>query len=201
MTRISSLTLAAPLLVSLVCPVPSDAFSLADAKVLLHLATPVLSGGCSRPEAHPACRDVVTAGGLYPGNVYFAYLLVADADPVAGIAAVALGIDYDSGIADGVGVDLFGWFLCGTLELTSSSPSWPNPGSSNIILWDQSTRCQRNEPGGPGTGVVATAGYFTAPPIPPARCACGIIRGPSRRTSTTRSRWKTVMETWRPSTT
>jgi hypothetical protein len=147
----------------------SHASSNPNAKVLLHIQSTTIRQQCTRSEAHPACADVVTAGGLYPPNLYFTYLLVADANPVPGVGGVQLGIDYDSGAADGVGLDIFFWALCATLELgVPSNPPWPGPGSSNGITWDTTTRCQRDEPGGPGTGVVGTLGYFYCAAYSPA---------------------------------
>lgn len=137
----------------------AHAGSNADAKVVLHLASTTTIKVCTRPEAGPACTDVVTEGGLYP-TLHFAYVLVADADPVTGVAGVAFGINYGSGQSDGVGVDIYIWVLCATLELAHHTPPWPQSGSSTAVTWDNATRCQRNEPGGPGTGVVATVGYF-----------------------------------------
>lgn len=149
-----------PLLVSLLAPGLGHAAGNAGAKVLLHLSDPVLAGRCSGPQSHPACQDVDTSGDLYPTHTYYAYVLVADADPVEGVAGLIFGIDYDNGTGDGSGVDVFSWTLCATLELGIPSPVWPAPGSSNRIFWDTTTRCQVNEPGGPGTGVVAPGGYF-----------------------------------------
>jgi hypothetical protein len=36
---------------------------------------------------------------------------------------------------------------------------WPHSGTGITITWDED-HCQTTEPGGPGTGVVAPAGYF-----------------------------------------
>jgi hypothetical protein len=150
--------LSGALLLALV-PGTAHAFGNADAKMLFHLASTTSSQVCTRTAASPACDDIDTSGGLYP-NVYFAYLLVADGSATEGVGGILAGIDYGSGPTDGVGLDIFSWTICATIELAGNSPPWYQTGSANLISWDTGTRCQRNEPGGPGTGVVATAGYF-----------------------------------------
>jgi hypothetical protein len=148
----------------------------ANAKVVIHLASLTSVGACTRAAARPACADVVTSAALTAvneGPYYFAYVLVADSDPVEGLAGFNFGIYYNSGQTDGVGLDVFGWTLCATLELAHSSPVWPSHGSSNLVTWDSTNRCQRSEPGGPGTGVVATAGYFYCAAYSPATLSIG----------------------------
>lgn len=126
-----------------------------NAKILLHVATPTTKSSCSRPEATPACSDIVTEGILYP-QCYFAYVLVTDADATAGVAGVQFGVDYIA--SEAVGIDVFSWHLCADMQFPSST--WPDSASGNLVTWNFQTRCQRSEPGGTGTGVVATAGYF-----------------------------------------
>lgn len=121
----------------------------ADAKILIHLAPHASKNNCGRAEATPPCQSVVTSGQV--GAAYDAYLLVVDADATAGIGGVQCGITYPASYF----VD---WTKCATLEF--SSTGWPNSGGGNLITWDTSSKCQRSEPGGTGTGVVATAGYF-----------------------------------------
>lgn len=127
----------------------------ANAKILLHLLAPTTKNACTRAAAAPTCSEIVTAGALYP-QAYFAYLLVTDADSTAGVAGVQCGISYNG--APSAGVEIYSWTNCATLEF--SSGGWPMSGSGNLITWDSTARCQRNQPGGPGTGVVAVAGYF-----------------------------------------
>ena len=105
MASASSVPVALAFIVPFLVSGPASALTNDDAKVLLHLTARTLTQPCSGAQAHPACRDVVTSGGLYP-TLYFAYLLVADGDPVEGIAGVQLGIGYDSGLIDGVGFDM-----------------------------------------------------------------------------------------------
>src|SRR5512140_483452 len=133
-----------------------------NATILLHLASPTTKSIGTRAEAHPACADVVTHGSLYP-QFYFAYLLVADGDATAVIAGLACGISYGSGGSDRVGVDILSWSPCVAGQPQPPDygpPRWGDSGSGTIITWDYTNACQRSEPGGAGTGVVATAGYF-----------------------------------------
>jgi hypothetical protein len=125
-----------------------------NAKIVIHLATPTTKNACTRAEAQPSCASIVTAGDLSQG--YFAYVLVVDADSAAGIAGVQFGIEYDQ--AENTGVDIFGWTKCTTLEFAMEG--WPAAGTGTLLTWDSSTVCQRSQPGGSGSGVVAVAGYF-----------------------------------------
>lgn len=129
-----------------------------DAKLLVHLLTVTSRNACDGRGA-PRCTQVLNAGALAP-TTYFAYLMVADGNAAAGIAGMQCGIDYNG--APGVGVDVFGWTLCATLEFDSTVPNaaWPASGAGTLITWDSDLRCQRNEPGGVGSGVTAAAGYF-----------------------------------------
>lgn len=132
----------------------------ANAKIQLHILGTTTKNACTRIQTTPACQSIVTQGNLYP-TLYFTHVLVTDANATAGIAGVQFGIQYTGpGAVDGVGVDIFGWTLCATLEFQSPAPSWPNSGAGNLVTWDATTRCQVFEPGGPGTGVTANAGYF-----------------------------------------
>lgn len=173
--------LACPLLASLlVLLAPADralAFGNAGAKVQLHLTQTFTSMQCTRPEVNPACDNIDTSGDLYP-NLYFAHVLLTDGSAVEGFGGALFGIEYGSGQSDGVGFDIFGWSLCATLELQGSTPPWPASGSANLITWDVTTRCQRAEPGGPGTGVVAHVGYFYCAAYTPATFR--IIAAPRR---------------------
>jgi hypothetical protein len=137
------------------------AFGNSEAKVLLHLTAPLSPGSCTSPSTAPGCDQVDTSGDLYPA-LYFAHVLIADGSASEGIAGVHYGIEYDGGATGGAGIDVFGWTICATIELAWPGPLGPHPasGSSNLISWDSLNRCQRNEPGGPGTGVVAHVGYY-----------------------------------------
>lgn len=142
-------TLAWP---SLVFPGPNG-----QSKVVVHLVRHRLSDGdgCALPDAQPSCAAIKTNGLLYSA-VYFAYLLVVDGNSAAGVAAVHCGVSFNAGT--GSGFDVFSWSLCGDIELQRLG--WPQTGGGNTIAWDSTIRCQRNEPGGPGSGVIACAGYF-----------------------------------------
>jgi hypothetical protein len=132
----------------------------ADAKIQLHILGTTTKGGCTRLSATPGCQAIVTQGALYPA-LYFTHVLVTDGNAAAGVAGVQFGIQYTGpGATDGSGVDIYAWTLCATLEFLTPSPAWPNSGAGTLITWDSTTRCQRFEPNGAGTGVVANAGYF-----------------------------------------
>lgn len=132
----------------------------ANAKILIHLADPTFQVSCSAAQAQPLCTEIKTNGRLYPSPGHWAFLLVTDGDGPAGVASVEMGLDYESGTNSGV--HLISWTLCGNAETTVGGPNgaWPAPGSGNRITWSVPAQCQQFEPGGPGTGVVAAAGYF-----------------------------------------
>lgn len=143
---------------AVVCPAygrPARATPQATPRILLHLAPPGAPVPCRSSDAMPTCVRIRTAGGLYP-ETYYAFVLVTDASAVEGVAEARFGIHYAA--ATHVGVDIFAWTICGASQ--SPSATWPDAGSDNVVGWDSRERCQRFEPGGPGTGVVATAGYF-----------------------------------------
>ena len=132
----------------------------ANAKIQLHLLRPTTKSQCTRLTATPPCNQISVQGdaGALAGSYYFAYVLVTDGNAQAGIAGLQFGIQYNG--APNAGVDIFSWTLCATLEFQQPSPVWPSSGGGNLITWDSTNRCQVFEPGGPGTGVVANAGYF-----------------------------------------
>lgn len=133
----------------------AEARSNHSARIALHLTSVTSKNACARPQAKPSCSFTVTSGDLSPAT-YFAYLLVQEGDPSDGIGGLQCGLSYNG--AAGAGVDVFGWTSCATLEFPSGG--WPGNGSGNLITWDVTNACQRTEPGGGGSGVVATAGYF-----------------------------------------
>lgn len=136
---------------------PASAGANANAKILVHLAAPTQKAACTRATARPACNQINATGQLYPTR-YFAYALVVDAAAWAGVGAMEFGIDYDG--APHSGVDVYEWHLCADAETPSAG--WPAAVTGNRIAWNSANpgQCQRWEPGGPGNGVVAVAGYF-----------------------------------------
>ena len=144
-----SVALSAVLTFVLVTSVSLPAFARSnnDARLALHLLPHTTKNTCGRADATPACSNIVTNGGLYP-TLYYAFLLVTSGDAVGGLAGLQCGVSYD-GIAHS-GVDIFSWNLCATLDFRSGN--WPAAGGGNLITWDSSSRCQRNEPGGSGSG-------------------------------------------------
>jgi hypothetical protein len=108
----------------------------------------------------PRCDQMITQGALYPTQLYFAFIMVADADKESGIGSVRCGIDYNG--SAGIGVEVYGWTLCASWEVGAPGVNgpWPAPLSGNLIQWDVETSCQQFESGGAGTGVLAKAGFF-----------------------------------------
>ena len=157
MKRIRALILMAGAVLALL-PVASHAGQNANAKIQIHLAGTTTKNACAASRI-PPCYNMVTNGSLYP-TAYFAYLVVADGNAPAGIGGLQCGISYAGGTGGGstTPINIYSWTLCATLEFTSTG--WPAPGGGNLITWDTATKCQRTEPGGAGTGVVAAAGYF-----------------------------------------
>jgi hypothetical protein len=129
-----------------------------NAKILVHLVGPTTKNACTRAAALPACGQIVNEGSV--GPYYYAHVLVAggytNGALLSGVAGVDFGIIYNNTLQ--TGVDIYSWHLCADNEIPTSN--WPESGGSNRVTWDPSTRCQRFEPGGTGTGVVATPGYF-----------------------------------------
>lgn len=157
LTHLRRLTMRPLLLLTLLVFGTSNvAFALnEDAALALHLLPVTINGICTRAAAHPACGSIITSGRLSP-STYFAYVLITGAAAHRGLAGVEFGIDY-AGAPSG-GVDIFDWRHCATLQFPSDG--WPGAGSGNLITWDKEAACQREEPGGAGSGVVATVGYF-----------------------------------------
>jgi hypothetical protein len=135
----------------------------ANAKILLHVGLPrpaVIDRPCTNVTRIPACSNVVTSGGLYPPSLYrYVYLLVTDGDAAEGVGSMEWGISYNN--EAGEGVDIFAWDWCAADHFPVNGPNgaWPASGSGNRLVWF-ATHCQRFEPGGAGTGVVAVGGYF-----------------------------------------
>jgi hypothetical protein len=128
----------------------------ADAKILLHLTPPLSKNICDPSVATPPCDQMITRGLLYP-DLYFAFLVVADADAEAGVVAITSGLEYNN--APQQGVDIFSWNSCNTATIWTNY-DWPASGGAALITWGSSAQCFTNEPGGPGSGVVAAGCYF-----------------------------------------
>lgn len=127
----------------------------AGAKILLHLLPVTTKNACGSRGVVP-CSSANVNGQV--GPYYYAYLVVADGNATAGLGGLQCGINYPQYTGSGGGIAVYSWTLCATLEFTSTG--WPNSGGGNLITWDTLNRCQRTEPAGTGTGVVAAAGYF-----------------------------------------
>jgi hypothetical protein len=138
---------------SVLVEAPPPSGSNEQAKILVRLAQVSESTCVDVP-----CPAIETAGDL--STAYHAYVVVTDGytndQSQSGIAGVQFGIEYDD--AAGSGVDIMGFTVCADYEFPTAG--WPASGSGNRILWRTFDRCQFIAPGGRGTGVVATAGYF-----------------------------------------
>jgi hypothetical protein len=108
----------------------------------------------------PRCDQMITSGSLYPPRLYYAFLMVTDGDNATGIMSVQCGVGYDP--TPGSGVEVYSWILCADAQVPEAGANgpWPAPLSGNVIHWNGDTNCQQLEPGGPGTGVIAKAGFF-----------------------------------------
>lgn len=126
-----------------------------NAKIMLHALSLTTKNPCTRAANAPTtCAGYsVSSAPLYPPSLY-TYLLVVNGSQAEGVAGVQCGVDFNG--APGVGVDVFAWSLCATLEFASTG--WPQDGGGNLITWDATTRCQTA--GNATIGVVAVAGYF-----------------------------------------
>lgn len=146
----AALVLGAALLAA---PAPTRANLNHEATIELHLTAPIAKNACAVMMAQPPICDshMRTWGSLYP-NLYYAYVILANADQVVGARGISLGIQYDPAL--GQGVDVFGWTLCADLQVPANG--WPDSGGGNQILWQN---CQRTIPPG-DIGVKAVAGYF-----------------------------------------
>lgn len=94
------------------------------------------------------------------GTGRFVYLVVAQADPLLGVAGLSCGIDYDA--LQGEGVDVISWTLCSDgLEFRNSGANgtWPAAGGGNQITW---VTCQHDEIAPDGVHAVAGAFYVYA---------------------------------------
>ncbi len=125
------------------------------AKIQPHLVPAGGPNPCSPSNSLVPCASIATAGRLEP-TYYYAYVLVTDGNSTKGVAGLQFGLDYEA--AAGSGVDIFGWTRCADLEFSGSG--WPAAGTGTTITWVPESNCQSSLPGGPGSGVVAAAGYF-----------------------------------------
>ena len=120
-------------------------------KILLHVRAVTTENVCYGTNK-PSCATINTHGNLAPGNFYYTYILVTDGDGVDGVCALQCGISY------GATTSVFRWTRCDDVDYLSTG--WPASGGGAMLTWDPWAHCQRTEPGGTGTGVVAVAGYF-----------------------------------------
>ncbi len=135
---------------------PSSAGLNQNAKIFMHLGPVVQKTACSQIVAD--CRNATVVGNV--GSFYHAYVAVANFSDSVGIAGCQFGIQYlDAG---SVGIDIFSWTSCTTLEFNSAT--WPLNNSGNLVTWTPSVSCQL----GP---TPAVAGFFYVGVYSPDRLA------------------------------
>jgi hypothetical protein len=119
-----------------------------SAVVALHVATPAKSptGPCEQHGFNP-CSSFFVA--IPPLTEYCAFLIVAKADSLAGIAGLSCGV-----LTSNIAIDA--WLLCADAQ--SPSAGWPQTGGGNRITWDGDLNCQRGVVS--PDGVHALAGVF-----------------------------------------
>ncbi len=159
MHRHISIALSALFAMTLMAPSASAATFDNKPKLLLHVRGTTAKSPCATNGTLSNCQTATTAGSLATsinGPFHYVYLLAARGT-ITDIAGLQCGITYQGGqpghMLDGVGVDVFSWVLCATLEFVTPGPNaWPRPGGGNLITWDPSTQCQSGDSG--------VAGYF-----------------------------------------
>jgi hypothetical protein len=122
-----------------------------NARILLHLTTPVSKNACSLRSNPPGCSDIDTSGELETD--YFAYVILSDVSSLVGVGLVRFGIAYD-GVSSS-GVDISSWTSCGTSQEFPYA-GWPAAGGGNALVWT-STECL---PVTVGQFPMFVAGYF-----------------------------------------
>jgi hypothetical protein len=150
----------------------ADAGTNTLAKILLHNQTTTTKNQCVRAaNVQTTCQGYDPGTHTLAGTFSYAYLLVVNGgirtagvyDKSPGVAGVQCGIQYAND-GDGVGVDVYGWFLCSTLQfITPTPPVWPASGGGNLMTWDATGPQCTPASGVPGNSVIgATAvfGYF-----------------------------------------
>ncbi len=80
------------------------------------------------------------------------YLVVAKADPAAGVAGVSCGILTSGGVGS------FGFTLCADLDFPNGG--WPSSGGGDRITWAAATNCQNTVVGADGAHAVAGSFYI-----------------------------------------
>jgi hypothetical protein len=112
---------------------PSRAFAFGNtqAKLVIHLTAPSGKAQCADLETSPPF-DLVTMGGLYPPNTYFAYILVMNSSLLDGVGGAEFGIEYDGD--PGSGVEIYDWTFCGALQYQTRG--WPASGTGNLVSFD-----------------------------------------------------------------
>lgn len=141
----------------------------ANAKIMLHALPLTTKNQCTRVQNIPVDCTGYNAGihnlNATGATFYYAYLLVVNGSQSEGVAGLQCGIQYQNGVggpADGIGVEVYGWSLCATLEFQTPAggaiTAWGGANGGNLITWDSVNKCQQG--GNLALGAVAVAGYF-----------------------------------------
>lgn len=155
---LKSLVILLPVIVLVAAAVPAKAQDQRDATIGFYLEEANRYPICSHIEP-PSCADesVPLNGELYTG--YYAFLCVFNGNAQLGISGLQCAIEFDDARRSGVDID--SWNGCSN-GLDLPQDGWGLiSGDGNTITWDvTSGGCQREEPGGFGSGVTAVAGFF-----------------------------------------
>ncbi len=133
--------------------------SLSDAMIALHSTVQVSKQSLICNQAAPTlpCSQYSVISPLLEGRSV--YVVATGVPPSDGIAGAVFGIDYNG--LSSIGVDIFGWTLCGDIDFPANG--WPGAGSGNVVTFSAATNCQRDIiPTHPEEGVHAVLGAFYA---------------------------------------
>ena len=154
--RLYVFVLGALLLGGVLLPGPAGAGTQNNARLALH-ATNQLPNACTNSAILTTpCSSYVTARSTLTGG--YVYLVVTQADPVAGIKALSCGIDYTGSIGVGIDPRYVNWTYCGDgLDFPSDGGNgdWPAPAGGMRLTW---LSCQTTEIA--PDQVHAVAGFF-----------------------------------------
>lgn len=132
---------------AMVVAAPAAAGPNANAVIGFHVAPATAKTPCTAEL--PNCIDATVSAPL---GTYTVYMIAAAYDDSLGLAGLQVGLEYDG--TPGVGVDIFNWGLCASLNFPQ--PGWPGSGTGNTITWDPGGACQQN------SAVTAAAWFYVA---------------------------------------
>jgi hypothetical protein len=163
----SVLLFASVLLLGLV-PAAAAVGPNSDARLIVHLTSPVSKNACALVTDPPDCFQIDASGQVDIDS--FAYVIISNVSSTGGLAAAQFGITYDG--APESGVDVFSWTSCGNLGYPSDG--WPAAGTGIRVTWI-SEGCFH--PPVVGGFAMAVVGYFSLTAYSPDEF--GMARHPS----------------------